>query len=148
MGMDISIDQDEINSLLGFASAAPSAPSMPQQASAPPPVDQKPAKPVINAEPAAYQTLSSTKSDAARSEISLIKDVPLELSVELGRARRSIADILDFGIGTVVELNRLAGEPVDLMANGKLIAKGEVVVIDENFAIRIIEIINPKKESS
>ncbi|MEK6556934.1 MAG: flagellar motor switch protein FliN [Candidatus Margulisiibacteriota bacterium] len=145
--MDISIDQDEINSLLGFA-AAPSSPSMPPPPAAPPSVDQRPVKPVLNAEPAAYQSLSSSKSDSARSEISLIKDVPLELSVELGRARRSIADILDFGVGTVVELNRLAGEPVDLMANGKLIAKGEVVVIDENFAIRIIEIINPKKESS
>jgi len=92
-----------------------------------------------------YTPLSDSKQPGTTSEISLIKDIPLEITVELGRTRKSIQDILDFGLGTVVELNRLAGEPVDLMANGKIIAKGEVVVIDENFALRITEIISKKQ---
>lgn len=85
-----------------------------------------------------HNTSEQNNSDG---DIELIKDIPMELSIELGRTKKSIKDILDFGIGTVIELNRTAGEPVDLLANGKLIAKGEVVVIDENFAIRITKIL-------
>ena len=68
-------------------------------------------------------------------------DVPLEVTVELGRANKSIKEILEFSPGTIIELNKLAGEPVDVLVNGKLIAKGEVVVIEESFGIRITEII-------
>lgn len=74
--------------------------------------------------------------------INLIMDVPLEVTVELGRANRSIKEILDFSPGTIIELNKLAGEPVDVLVNGKLIARGEVVVIEESFGIRITEILN------
>jgi len=70
-------------------------------------------------------------------------DVPLQLTVELGRTRKLIKEILEFAPGSVIELDRLAGEPVDVLANGKLIAKGEVVVIDENFGIRITDIVSP-----
>jgi flagellar motor switch protein FliN/FliY len=136
MTTDISIDQNEIDALLGLVPPSDMPPS-------PPPPQEKP-RPTIHAENISFQPLSGGKTDSASSEIDLVKDIPLELSVELGRTKRSIADILDFGIGTVVELTRLAGEPVYLMANGKLIAKGEVVVIDENFAIRITDIIIQK----
>lgn len=146
MSADISINQSEIDSLLGF-NPTTTATAPPKTAPPPPPpppmMEQKP-RPTFNAENISFQTLASDKQGAAVSEIELVKDIPLELSVELGRTKRSIADILDFGIGTVVELTRLAGEPVDLMANGKLIAKGEVVVIDEVFAIRITDIIKNK----
>jgi flagellar motor switch protein FliN/FliY len=70
-------------------------------------------------------------------------DVPLQITVELGKSRRTIREILALGPGSVVELDKLAGEPVDLLVNGKLLAKGEVVVIDENFGIRITDIISP-----
>jgi len=70
-------------------------------------------------------------------------DVNMELTVELGRTRKSIKDILGMGEGTVIELDKLAGEPVDILVNGKLIARGEVVVIDENFGVRVTEIISP-----
>jgi len=73
--------------------------------------------------------------------LDLLMDVPLEITVELGRANRRVRDVLSLGPGSIVELSKLAGEPVDLLVNGKLIAKGEVVVIDENFAVRIIEIL-------
>ena len=73
----------------------------------------------------------------------LIKDVPLQVTVRLGKSRMTIRDILDLGEGSIIELDKLAGEPVDLLINGKLVAKGEVVVIDENFGFRVKDIINP-----
>ena len=72
--------------------------------------------------------------------IGLIKDVPLEVTVELGRTSKSIAEILDFTPGTIIELDRIAGEPIDILVNGKLVAKGEVVVIEESFGVRVTEI--------
>lgn len=75
------------------------------------------------------------------ANLDLLMDVQLEVTVELGRAARKVRDVLALGPGSIVELNKLAGEPVDLLVNGKPIAKAEVVVIDENFAVRIIEIL-------
>jgi len=75
--------------------------------------------------------------------LSLILDVPLQISVELGRAKKTIKEILDMGPGSVIELDRLAGESVDMIVNGKLIAKCEVVVINETFGIRITDIVHP-----
>lgn len=79
-----------------------------------------------------------------RENMDIIMDVPLEVTVELGRASKKIKDILEFNPGTVIELDRLAGEPIDILVNGKFVAQGEVVVIDENFGVRITEIINPE----
>ena len=76
-----------------------------------------------------------------KENIDLIMDVPLGVTVELGRTHKSIKDILEFAPGTIIELNKLAGEPIDVLVNGKIVARGEVVVIDENFGIRITEII-------
>jgi len=75
--------------------------------------------------------------------IGLIMDVYMELTVELGRTKKLIKDILGIGEGTIIELDKLAGEPVDILVNHKLIAKGEVVVIDENFGVRVTEIVSP-----
>ena len=75
--------------------------------------------------------------------ISLILDVPLNVSVELGRTRKTIKEILELGPGSIIQLEKLAGEPVDILVNGKLIAKGEVVVIDENYGVRVTAIISP-----
>ncbi|MCK9223981.1 MAG: flagellar motor switch protein FliN [Candidatus Muirbacterium halophilum] len=79
------------------------------------------------------------------SNIDLLLDVPLEITVELGRTRMLVKDILELGTGSVIELERLAGESIDVLVNGKLIAKGEVVVIDENFGIRITSIVSPNE---
>jgi len=78
----------------------------------------------------------------------LIMDLPLVLTVELGRTTMLIRDILDLGPGSVIELDKAAGEPVDIFVNGKLIAKGEVVVIDENFGVRVIDILSPGERVS
>jgi flagellar motor switch protein FliN/FliY len=77
------------------------------------------------------------------SNIGLIMDVYMEMTVELGRTRKLIKEILAMGEGTIIELDKLAGEPVDILVNHKLIAKGEVVVIDENFGVRVTEIVSP-----
>ena len=75
--------------------------------------------------------------------MALIQDVPLQVTVQLGKTRMSIKEILELGEGSIVELDKLAGEPVDLLVNGKLVAKGEVVVIDENFGFRVKNIVSP-----
>ena len=77
--------------------------------------------------------------------ISLIMDVFMEMTVELGRTKKQIKEILSMGEGTIIELDKLAGEPVDILVNHKLIAKGEVVVIDENFGVRVTEILSPNE---
>ena len=77
----------------------------------------------------------------AQENIGLIMDVPLEVTVELGRTKKSIAEILDFAPGTIIELDKIAGEPIDVLVNGKFVAKGEVVVIEESFGVRVTEII-------
>ncbi len=97
----------------------------------------------VNVSPAQFQTFSQPTVSANTPEnINLIMDVPLEVTVELGRTKKSIADILDFAPGTIIELDKIAGEPIDVLVNGKFVAKGEVVVIEESFGIRITEIIN------
>ncbi|MBI6545837.1 MAG: flagellar motor switch phosphatase FliY [Cyanobacteria bacterium NC_groundwater_1444_Ag_S-0.65um_54_12] len=90
----------------------------------------------------------NTAIPAATSGLDLILDVPLKVTVELGRTRMQIRDVLELGKGSVVELDKLAGEPVDLLVNGKLIARGEVVVIDENFGIRVTDIVSPAERVS
>lgn len=99
----------------------------------------------MNIQPAQFQSFSQDFAAMPSQEnIGLIMDVPLEVTVELGRTRKSIAEILDFAPGTIIELNRIAGEPIDVLVNGKFVAKGEVVVIEESFGIRVTEIINNK----
>lgn len=76
-----------------------------------------------------------------KENIDLIMDVMLEVTVELGRTKKAIKDVLEFAPGTIIELNKLSGEPIDVLVNGKVVAKGEVVVIDENFSIRVTDIV-------
>lgn len=105
------------------------------------PMQQAPVKDV-NVSPASFQPFQADVNPLVQQEnIDLIMDVPLEVTVELGRVSKSIKDILDFAPGTIVELNKIAGEAVDVLVNGKYVAKGEVVVIEENFGVRITEII-------
>ncbi|MCD7709619.1 MAG: flagellar motor switch phosphatase FliY, partial [Clostridiales bacterium] len=97
----------------------------------------------MNVQPAQFTAFSGAPVGGYQPEnIDLIMDVPLEVTVELGRTSKSISDILDFGPGKIIELNRIAGEPIDVLVNGKHVARGEVVVIEENFGVRITEIVN------
>ncbi|MCR5776964.1 MAG: flagellar motor switch phosphatase FliY [Lachnospiraceae bacterium] len=101
-----------------------------------------PMQPNVNVQQATFQNFSSDINPMQPQEnIDLIKDVPLEVTVELGRTRKTITEILDFAPGTIIELEKIAGEPIDVLVNGKYVAKGEVVVIEESFGIRVTEIV-------
>ena len=96
----------------------------------------------MNVQPAQFQSFSGDYAGIQNHEnIGLIMDVPLEVTVELGRTHKSINEILDFAPGTIIELDKIAGEPIDVLVNGKFVAKGEVVVIEESFGVRVTEII-------
>jgi len=99
----------------------------------------------INVQPAQFQSFDSGIQPYEAQNISLLMDVPLQITVELGRTMKKIKEILEFGQGSIIELDKLAGEPVDILVNGKNVAKGEVVVIDESFGVRITDIIHPSK---
>jgi len=96
-----------------------------------------------NVQPVQFASLQMQQSSPESGNIGLIMDVYMEMTVELGRTRKLIKEILGMGEGTIIELDKLAGEPVDILVNHKLIAKGEVVVIDENFGVRVTEIVSP-----
>lgn len=96
----------------------------------------------VNVQPAQFQNfMAGGNVMAGQENISLIMDVPLEVTVELGRTNKSISEILNFAPGTIIELERIAGEPIDVLVNGKFVAKGEVVVIEESFGVKVTEII-------
>mgnify|MGYP000962530153 FL=1 len=98
-------------------------------------------------QPAQFMPLRQ-RPEGGGQKMDLIMDVPLEVTVELGRARMRIREILNLSGGSVVELDKLAGEPVDVLVNGQLIAKGEVVVIDENFGIKITDLVREEKQAA
>ncbi len=89
------------------------------------------------------EVAKAPKDDDKRHELDFILDIPLDVSAELGRTRLLINELLQLGQGSVVELNKLAGEPLEIFVNGKLIARGEAVVINEKFGVRLTDIISP-----
>jgi len=97
----------------------------------------------VDVQTAEFPEFGDNQTQPLPNNMELIKDVPLEVTVRLGKTVMKIKDILDLGDGSIIELDKLAGEPVDLLVNGKLVAKGEVVVIDENFGFRVKDIISP-----
>jgi flagellar motor switch protein FliN/FliY len=100
-------------------------------------------RPVVNK--ADFQQLSISGEGKTPQNIELLLDVDLPVSIELGRAKMSISDLLALGPGSVVELDKLVGEPVDLLVNQKCVARGEVVVVEENFGLRITQLISPEE---
>jgi flagellar motor switch protein FliN/FliY len=105
----------------------------------------------VNVSPVVFQSFDeepTSKSKEDKENLELILDVPLTITVELGKTKKLIKDILELSEGSIIELDKLAGEPVDILANGKYIAKGEVVVIDENFGVRITDIVHQSKRIS
>ncbi|MEX5284617.1 flagellar motor switch phosphatase FliY [Selenomonas sputigena] len=101
----------------------------------------------VPVQPAMFAPLSTAPVQVNDANIGLILDVPLQVTVELGRTRKTIKEILELTNGSIIELDKLAGEPVDIMVNGKFLAKGEVVVIDENFGVRITDIVSPAERA-
>lgn len=99
---------------------------------------------IRNAQLNSFEPMDINLTGSQKDNLQLLMDVPLQISVEIGTARRKVKDILEFSQGTIIELERQAGAPVDIIVNGNLIAKGDVVVIDDNFAVRITEILKSK----
>jgi len=83
-------------------------------------------------------------NEHSQRNLDMLLDIPLSVTVELGRTKQTVEEILDLTQGSIIELDKLAGEPVDVLVNNKLIAKGEVVVIDENFGVRVTDIVSPR----
>lgn len=129
------------------AAPAPAAAMPPQQGyyAPPQPSYQQPQVPVQAVQ---FSPLVPGAMAGVDGNIGLILDVPLQVTVELGRTKKLIREILELSPGSVLELDKLAGEPVDVLVNGKLLAKGEVVVIDENFGVRITDIVSPIERAS
>ncbi len=120
----------DIPSAQAPAAQMPSAPATPASESRP-------------AQKVEFGAFDMSPAPEMPANMNLLLDVPMNVTVELGRTKMTVHDVLNLGSGSIVELDKLAGEPVDFMVNGKLIAKGEVVVIDENFGIRITDIVSP-----
>jgi flagellar motor switch protein FliN/FliY len=103
------------------------------------------APPAESIAPAAFAQFTPTAATGAGNDINMILDIPVQLTVELGRTRIPIKHILQLAQGSVVELDALAGEPMDVLVNGYLIAQGEVVVVNEKFGIRLTDIVTPSE---
>jgi len=97
---------------------------------------------VVDVHPMQFQAFDSPGSTGEPKSIDLVYNIPLQVSVELGRAKKEISEILEFNLGTIIVLDKIAGDPVEIVVNGKMIARGEVVVIDDNYGVRITDIIN------
>ncbi|PHJ13270.1 chemotaxis protein CheC, partial [Fervidobacterium sp. SC_NGM5_G05] len=107
-------------------------------------------KTAVAAKPVQFEDFGKVPSAQEQTQViderlQLLFDIPLNVSVELGRTKLSLKEIMELGVGSLIELDKLTGEPVDIYVNNKLIARGEVVVIDENFGVRITEIVSPKE---
>lgn len=109
-----------------------------------PMMQPQPAVNYRNAQLAQFESFEAPLGTEQKENLQLLMDVPLQISVEIGSTKKKIKDILEFSQGTIIELERQAGAPVDVMVNGNLIARGDVVVIDDNFAVRITEIVKSK----
>ncbi|QFT88876.1 Flagellar motor switch protein FliN [Bacillus sp. THAF10] len=97
----------------------------------------------VNVQPAVFSSFETTAVEETESNnLNMLLDIPLQVTVELGRTKRSVKDILELSTGSIIELDKLAGEPVDILVNNKLIAQGEVVVIDESFGVRVTDIVS------
>lgn len=109
------------------------------------PVTLAPPQPQVNVQQANFQPLEEGFINHTPHNIDLILDVPLEISVVLGRTKKSIKEVLNLGTGSLIELDKLAEEPVEILVNGKKVAYGEVVVVDENFGVRIVNIVSSEE---
>lgn len=116
-----------------------------QEESIPNPPSASGADPKVTVQPVQFAPLTPMPEGFDINNLGLVRDIQLNLSVELGRSEITIKDVLELARGSVIELDRIAGEPVDLLANGKLIAKGEVVVIEDNFGFRVTQIVSPSE---
>jgi flagellar motor switch protein FliN len=111
-------------------------------------MDSNPSNPVVASPNAGNSPTSENLGNGSHANIDMLMDVPLTVTIELGRTEMSLKQALELQQGSVVELNRLAGDPIDIYVNEKIIAKGEVVVVDDKFAVKITQLFSNNKETS
>ena len=141
-----AMTQEQIDAILAGGSGADSAPPPPpppRSAPQAPPQTQARAQQQVTARPVQFGSISPTPAAGPGTNLDMLLGVTLRVTVELGRTKMTIEEILKLGPGSVVELEKLAGEPVDVLVNDWLIARGEVVVIDDRFGVRITDVIPP-----
>ncbi len=143
-----NLNQSEIDDLMSQVQMRPeSSPKGTLHPMRNPPEEAPSAAEEPQVKTAVFEELTGDKTvDVPVAGMEVLLDVPLSVSVELGRARCYVKDLLNLASGSIVELDRAAGDPVDILVNGRLFATGEVVVIDENFGVRIREIVHRSKE--
>lgn len=130
--------------------AVPQTQSAPAQQAAPPKRQAKP-KPAapVNVAPVEFESFSEPQHTTNQlGNLDMLMDIPLSITVELGRTQRSVKEVLELSAGSIIELDKLAGEPVDILVNKRIVAKGEVVVIDENFGVRVTDILSQSERLS
>ncbi|MGV6979635.1 flagellar motor switch phosphatase FliY [Bacillus pumilus] len=130
--------------------AAPQTQSAPAQQAAPSKRQAKP-KPAapVNVAPVEFEAFSEPQHTTSQlGNLDMLMDIPLSITVELGRTQRSVKEVLELSAGSIIELDKLAGEPVDILVNKRIVAKGEVVVIDENFGVRVTDILSQSERLS
>ncbi|WP_144524611.1 flagellar motor switch phosphatase FliY [Bacillus pumilus] len=130
--------------------AAPQTQSAPAPQAAPPKRQAKP-KPAapVNVAPVEFEAFSEPQHTTSQlGNLDMLMDIPLSITVELGRTQRSVKEVLELSAGSIIELDKLAGEPVDILVNKRIVAKGEVVVIDENFGVRVTDILSQSERLS
>lgn len=130
--------------------AAPQTQSAPAQQAAPPKRQAKP-KPAapVHVAPVEFEAFSEPQHSTSQlGNLDMLMDIPLSITVELGRTQRSVKEVLELSAGSIIELDKLAGEPVDILVNKRIVAKGEVVVIDENFGVRVTDILSQSERLS
>lgn len=133
-------DEETSETGAGMPSAEPGSGARPEGgASAKPAAPRQPDLRAVE-----FSQVTAQTEEGESGSIEMLMDIRLPVSVELGRTQTLVRDILDYGPGTVVELNKLAGDPVDILVNGKLVAQGEVVVIDDHFGVRITVLLSPR----
>jgi len=150
---DLEITPEELAELVGSGNTSStdtpasrdvgdSSPA-PQSVPSPAPSSGQQSASQVTARPAEFASLQPTNSASSATNLDLLLGVTLRVTVELGRTKMSIEEVLKLGPGSVVELDKLAGEPVDVLVNDRLIARGEVVVLDDRFGVRITEVVPP-----
>jgi len=140
--LDLVLEMPLARALAGSRKEAAPVP-LPKAVGAPVAAPPATAARTVGIQQVQFPTLAPSLSENQTKNIEILLDVPMQVTVELGRTTMMIRDVLELGTGSIIELDKLAGEPVDLLVNQKLIARGEVVVIDENFGVRVTDIISP-----
>lgn len=138
---ELTISPEDLNNMLGVD--AGDAGLGPAAAPAPGPQGAAGGHPAVTARPARFAPLQPADAVPSSTNLGLLLGVTLQIAVELGRTKMSIEEVLKLGPGSVVDLDKLAGEPVDVLVNDRLIAQGEVVVIEDRFGVRITNVLPP-----